>query len=142
VNQQLNTIQTAHAAQAAEAVQAVQAVQAVHVAHAAQAEQAAQASQVAQAAQVASSRTGTRSSTSSVGSPSTSGICSFARSSHINYSTKAGAEVAKRATSKLSVDHDLDQEHLNTFLEALQSRAIQQVWYAGSFLCHAEWKQA
>jgi hypothetical protein len=47
----------------------------------------------------------------------------------IDYNTKSGSEVAKAATSKLSVEHDLDREHLNGFLEALRSRAIQQGWY-------------
>jgi hypothetical protein len=57
------------------------------------------------------------------------------RGSHnlIDYSSKAGAEVAKTATAKLSVEHDLDREHLNGFLEALRSRAIQQGWYESIF---------
>jgi hypothetical protein len=49
----------------------------------------------------------------------------------IDYNTKVGAEVAKVATAKLAVEHDLDREHLNGFLEALRSRAIQQGWYDG-----------
>jgi hypothetical protein len=51
----------------------------------------------------------------------------------IDYNTKAGVEVAKTATLKLSVAHDLDREHLNGFLEALRNRAIQQGWYDGIF---------
>jgi hypothetical protein len=51
----------------------------------------------------------------------------------IDYSTKTGTEVAKAATTKLSVEHDLDREHLNGFLESLRSRAIQQGWYDGIF---------
>jgi hypothetical protein len=51
----------------------------------------------------------------------------------IDYNTKTGTEVAKAATARLSVDHDLDREHLNGFLEALCSRAIQQGWYDGIF---------
>ena len=47
--------------------------------------------------------------------------------------TKIGAEVAKQARAKLAVEHDLDKEHLNGFLEALKSRAIQQGWYDGIF---------
>jgi hypothetical protein len=41
--------------------------------------------------------------------------------------------VAKAATMKLSVEHDLDREKLNGFLEALRSRAIQQGWYESIF---------
>ena len=51
----------------------------------------------------------------------------------IDYRTKIGAEVAKQARAKLAVEHDLDKEHLNGFLEALKSRAIQQGWYDGIF---------
>jgi hypothetical protein len=51
----------------------------------------------------------------------------------IDYNTKVGAEVAKVATAKLAVEHDLNREHLNRFLEALRSRAIQQGWYDGLF---------
>jgi hypothetical protein len=47
----------------------------------------------------------------------------------IDYNSKSGSEVAKAATAKLSVEHDLDREHLNGFLESLRSRAIQQGWY-------------
>jgi hypothetical protein len=51
----------------------------------------------------------------------------------IDYSPKAGADVAKAATMKLYVDHDLYRDKINGFLESLRSRAIQQGWYKSYF---------
>jgi hypothetical protein len=51
----------------------------------------------------------------------------------IDYTTTHGAKIQRAATEKLSVDHDLDKEHLYDFLEALRSRAIACNWYGTIF---------
>jgi hypothetical protein len=47
----------------------------------------------------------------------------------IDYTTTAGAKIQKAAIDKLTIEFDLDKEHLYEFLEALRSRAIACGWY-------------
>jgi hypothetical protein len=47
----------------------------------------------------------------------------------IDYNTTNGAKIQKAATEKLEVQHDLEAEQLNDFLESFRTRAISQGWF-------------
>lgn len=53
---------------------------------------------------------------------------SLAAGAFIDYGSQTGIKLFKRATESLSQKHDLDQENLQVFLEAVRSRAIEQGW--------------